>query len=122
MLGYAGGLLEGIKEVKLTTRLKDSAACLVGDEHSMSPHIEEMMRRMGQEVPKRESILELNPAHPVVRKLQALYDADTKDPKVEMLAKLLHDQAVIASGAKLDDPAGFAARLNAMLAEQDSGN
>jgi len=116
LIGYAKDLLEGVKEVKLTTRLKDSAACLVGDEYSMSPHIEEMMRRMGQDVPKRESVLELNPEHPVVRKLQALYDADAKDPKVETLTKLLHDQAVIASGAKLDDPAGFAARLNAVMA------
>ncbi len=115
LIGFAKDLLVGVKEVKLTTRLKDSAACLVSDEYSMSPHIEEMMRRMGQEVPKRESVLELNPDHAVVRKLQALYDADATDPKVEILTKLLHDQAVIASGAKLDDPSGFAARLNAVL-------
>jgi molecular chaperone HtpG len=117
LIGYAKELLTGVKEVKLTTRLKDSAACLVGEEYSMSPHIEEMMRRMGQEVPRRESILELNPEHAVVKKLQSLYDADANDPKVEMLTKLLHDQAVIASGAKLDDPAAFAARLNTVLTD-----
>jgi molecular chaperone HtpG len=117
LIGFAKDILEGVKEVKLTTRLKDSASCLVGDEYSMSPHIEEMMRRMGQDVPKRESILELNPGHAVVKKLQALYDADQNDPKLETLTKLLHDQAVIASGAKLDDPAGFATRLNAVLAD-----
>jgi len=114
-IGYAKDLLAGVKEVKLTTRLKDSAAVLVGEEHSMSPHIEEMMRRMGQEVPPRESVLELNPEHAVVKKVQALYDADAKDPKVGTLTQLLHDQAVIASGAKLSDPAGFATRLNEML-------
>ncbi len=116
-IGFAKDLLDGVKEVKLTTRLKDSAAVLVGDEYSMSPHIEEMMRRMGQEVPKRESVLELNPEHTVVKKVQALYDADSNDPKVGTLTKLLHDQAVIASGAKLDDPAGFASRLNEVLSE-----
>jgi molecular chaperone HtpG len=116
-IGYAKEKLAGVKEVKLTSRLKDSAAVLVGDEYSMSPHIEEMMRRMGQEVPKRESVLELNPGHAVVKKVQALYEADANDPKVETLTKLLHDQAVIASGAKLDDPAGFAARLNSVLAD-----
>ncbi|RKX47252.1 MAG: molecular chaperone HtpG [Verrucomicrobia bacterium] len=115
-IGFAKEALDGVKEVKLTTRLKDSAAVLVGDEYSMSPHIEEMMRRMGQDVPKKESVLELNPEHAVVKKVQALYDADQKDPKVEILTKLLHDQAVIASGAKIDDPAGFTARLNAVLA------
>ncbi|VGO15012.1 Chaperone protein HtpG [Pontiella desulfatans] len=116
-IGFAKELLDGVKEVKLTTRLKDSAAVLVGDEYSMSPHIEEMMRRMGQEVPPRESVLELNPEHAVVKKVQALYDTDQKDPKVATLTKLLHDQAVIASGAKLTDPAGFAARLNEVLAD-----
>ena len=115
-IGYAKDLLNGVKEVKLTSRLKDSAAVLVGDEHSMSPHIEEMMRRMGQEVPPRESVLELNPEHAVVKKVQALYDADKEDPKIGTLTRLLHDQAVIASGAKIDDPAGFAARLNEVLA------
>jgi molecular chaperone HtpG len=115
-IGFAKELLNGVKEVKLTTRLKDSAAVLVGDEYSMSPHIEEMMRRMGQEVPKPERILELNPEHPVVKKVQALYDADPNDPQAETFTRLLHDQAVIASGAKLDDPAGFARRLNEMLA------
>jgi molecular chaperone HtpG len=116
-IGYAKDLLDGIKEVKLTSRLKDSAAVLVGDEYSMSPHIEEMMRRMGQDVPPRESVLELNPEHPVVKKVQALYDANAEDPKVGSLTQLLHDQAVIASGAKLSDPAGFAARMNAFLAD-----
>ncbi len=116
LLGHAKELLPGVKEVKLTGRLKESAAVLVGDEYSMSPHIEAMMRRMGQEVPERESVLELNPEHPVVQKLQALYAANKQDPKVATYAKLLHDQAVIASGAKLEDPAGFAARLNEVLA------
>ncbi|MCF7848269.1 MAG: molecular chaperone HtpG [Kiritimatiellales bacterium] len=116
-LGFAKDLLDGVKEVKLTTRLKDSAACLVGDEYSMSPHIEEMMRRMGQDVPKHESVLELNPEHPIVKKVQAMYAADKEDPKIGTFTKLLHDQAVIASGAKLDDPAGFAARINELLAD-----
>jgi molecular chaperone HtpG len=116
-VGYARELLDGVKEVKLTSRLKDSAAVLVGDEYSMSPHIEEMMRRMGQEVPKHESVLELNPGHAVVKKVQALYDADKKNPQIETLTRLLHDQAVIASGAKLEDPAGFTARLNEILAD-----
>jgi molecular chaperone HtpG len=116
-LGFAQEQLNGVKEVKLSTRLKDSAACIVGDEHSMSPHIEEMMRRMGQDVPKQESVLELNPEHAIVKKVQALYDADAKDPKVGTYTRLLHDQAVIASGAKLDDPAGFAARINELLAD-----
>ena len=114
-IGYAKELLDGVKEVKLTSRLKDSAAVLVGDEHTMSPHIEEMMRRMGQPVPEQESVLELNPEHPVVQQVQALHATDAKDPKAEALTKILHDQAILASGAKLKDPAAFAKRLNELL-------
>jgi len=114
-LGFAKELLDGVKEVKLTTRLKDSAAILVGDEQSMSPHIAEMMRRAGQLVPDQESVLELNPNHPVVQKVQALYEADKKDSKAEVLTHILHDQAVIASGAKLKDPAAFTKRINDLL-------
>jgi molecular chaperone HtpG len=115
LLTFATEKLSGVKEVKLSSRLKDSAACLVGDEYSMSPHIEEMMRRMGQEVPEKEMILELNPEHPVVQKVLAMYEADQADPMVETYAQLLHDQAVIAAGAKPRDPAAVAARINAIL-------
>ena len=114
-IGYAKELLNGVKEVKLTTRLKDSAAVLVGEENTMSPHIEEMMRRMGQPVPETQSVLELNPEHPIVQKVQALHAAN--DSKVEALTHLLHDQAVLASGAKLKDPAAFTTRLNDLLSE-----
>lgn len=116
-LGFAKEQLVGVKEVKLSTRLKNSAACIVGDEYSMSPHVEEMMQRMGHDVPPRESILELNPQHAVVQKVLERYKADKKDPKVATYTQLLHDQAVVASGAKIADPAGFAARINALLAE-----
>lgn len=114
-IGYAKELLNGVKEVKLTTRLKDSAAVLVGEENTMSPHIEEMMRRMGQPVPETQSVLELNPEHPIVQKVQALHAAN--DSKAEALTHLLHDQAVLASGAKLKDPAAFTTRLNDLLSE-----
>jgi molecular chaperone HtpG len=116
-LDFAQTKLNGVKEVKLTSRLKESAAVLVGDEASISPHIEEMMRRAGQEVPPRESILEINPDHPVVKKLLAGYEADAKDPKVENLTQLLYEEALIAAGGKPEDPAGFVRRLNELLAD-----
>ena len=116
-IGYAKDLLDGIKEVKLTSRLKESAAVIVGDEHTMSPHIEEMMRRMGQPVPDHESVLELNPEHPVVQQVQKLHAADAKDPKAEALTRILHDQAILASGAKLKDPAEFTKRLNQLITD-----
>ena len=107
----------GVGEVRLSARLKESASCLVANEAAMSPHVEEMVRRMGHDVPKSEAVLELNPAHPVVEKTLALFEADKDDPKLEIYLRLLRDQAVVAAGAKLDDPAGFAKRLNAVLAD-----
>ena len=95
-VGYAKDLLEGVKEVKLTSRLKDSAAVLVGDEFSASPHIEEMMRKMGQPVPERENVLELNPNNAIVQKVQKLHAKDAKSSEAKLLTHLLHDQAVIA--------------------------
>ena len=61
-IGYAKELLDGVKEVKLTSRLKDSAAVLVGDEHTMVATYQKMMRRMGQPVPEQENVLELDPS------------------------------------------------------------
>ncbi len=116
-VGYAKDLLDGVKEVKLTSRLKESAAVLVGDEFSASPHIEEMMRRMGQPVPERENVLELNPNNAVVKKVQKLHAKDAKSPEAELLTHILHDQAVIASGSKLKDPSAFINRLNKIIEE-----
>lgn len=114
-LSFAGKELKGVGTVKLTTRLKDSASCMVVGENAMSPHIEEMMRRMGQEVPPQTSTLELNPEHPLVQKAQSLFEVDSKDPKALLYTQLLHDQAVITSGARLDDPSAFARRINDLL-------
>lgn len=116
-VGYAKDLLEGVKEVKLTSRLKDSAAVLVGDEFSASPHIEEMMRKMGQPVPERENVLELNPNNAIVQKVQKLHAKDAKSSEAKLLTHLLHDQAVIASGAKLKDPSAFISRLNKIISK-----
>ena len=114
-LGFVGKKLAGVKEVRLSSRLKESPSCLVGDEYSMSPHIEAMMRRMGQPVPPMERILELNPAHPVVQSVQAMYEADKENPKLTEYAELLRDLAHVAEGSKVDNPAAFAARIAALM-------
>lgn len=114
-LGFVGEKLAGVKEVRLSSRLKESPACLVGDEYSMSPHIEAMMRRMGQPVPQTERVLELNPAHPVVKAVQSMYEADKENPKLGESVELLRDLAHVAEGSKVDNPAVFAARIAALM-------
>jgi len=114
--GFVKEKLGGIKEVRLSTRLKESPACLVGDEHSMSPHVEAMLRRMGQPVPEMERVLELNPAHPVVAAVQSLYETDRENPKLAESVEVLRDLAHVAEGSKVENPSAFAARIAALLA------
>jgi molecular chaperone HtpG len=107
-----------VKDVRLSHRLKESAAVLVADEYAPSAHLERLMKRMGQarEEGAFKRTLELNPEHPTVKKLLSLFTADAKDPKIEQYGRLLLDQATIAEGSAISDPAGFARRINALMA------
>jgi len=115
-LGFVQEKLSGVNEVRLSTRLKESPACLVGDEYSMSPHIEAMMRRAGRPVPEMARVLELNPNHPAVEAVQAMYEADKKDKKLDESVELLRDLAHVAEGSKVEHPAAFAARIADLMA------
>ncbi len=109
--------LSGLKEVRYTSRLKDSAACLVADEHGMSAHMERLMKRVGksEEGQSAPRILELNPDHALVQAMEKLYQKNPTDDRVQEIAAVLHDQAVIAEGSRVSDPAAFARRVNALL-------
>lgn len=109
--------LPEIKEVRLTSRLKGSAACLVADENAMSAHMERMLRRAGRgdEAPPAQRILELNPEHALVGAMYKLYEKSPADPKLDQIAAVLYDQAVIAEGSRIKDPASFAKRINDLI-------
>jgi molecular chaperone HtpG len=117
LLDFLKGKLGEVKDVRLSNRLKESAACLVADEGAMGAHLERLMQRMGRgkELPESKKILELNADHPAVAALQALHARDAADPRVESYARLLYDQAVIAEGSKVKDPLAFARRINELL-------
>jgi molecular chaperone HtpG len=114
--------LPDVKEVRVSSRLKESAAVLVAEEGSMGAHMERLMRRMGRgdDLPPTERRLELNPDHPAVQTLLALAEKDAKDPRIENLGLLLYDQAVIAEGSRVKDPAAFARRINELIAQQSA--
>jgi molecular chaperone HtpG len=111
------GKLAEVKDIRLSRRLKESAAVLVADEHGPTAHLERLMQRMGQgtEAGMFKRILELNPEHPAVKKLRQIFDANASDPRIEAYAKLLLDQALIAEGSTIKDPAGFARRVNELI-------
>lgn len=98
---------EYVKEVRLSNRLITSPACLVSDAHDMSPQLEQMIKAMGQELPVVKRILEVNPVHPVLAKLQATFDANKNDPALGDYAELLYGQAVLAEGGQLPNPGRF---------------
>ncbi|HEX7387367.1 MAG TPA: molecular chaperone HtpG [Castellaniella sp.] len=101
---------ERVKDVRVTARLVDSPACVVVDENELSPHLMRMLKAAGQEAPEVKPILEVNPRHALVKRLEA-----QADPFFGDWAELLLDQALLAEGASLKDPAAFVKRLNALL-------
>jgi molecular chaperone HtpG len=94
--------------VRLSHRLTDSPACLVSEEHGMSRHLERLLREAGQRVPASKPILEINPDHPIVARLRREADAAV----FADWSRILFDQALLAEGGELEDPALFVRRLN----------
>lgn len=109
------GKLTQVKDVRLSTRLKDSAACLVSDETDMGAHMERLLQRMGREVPTAKRILEINADHPTVQAINEVLHKDKNDPRLDAYCGLLYDQALIGEGSKLQDVASFAKRINELL-------
>lgn len=108
-------LTKEVKEVRLTSRLKDSPACLVNDENAMGANMEKIMRAMGQEVPPSLRILEINTGHPILQNLNTRYEKDAKDPELEQWVHLLYEQALIAEGQMVPDPLAYSKRVNDLL-------
>ncbi|TXH77744.1 MAG: molecular chaperone HtpG [Lysobacteraceae bacterium] len=101
-----------IREVRVSNRLVDSASCLVVEDYDMSLHMQRLFRAAGQAAPASTPILEINPRHALVHKLEA----ETDDARGADYALLLFEQAMLAEGGALDDPAAFIARMNRLLA------
>ncbi len=104
---------EKVKEVRLTTRLTTSPACLVVGEYDMDPNLQRLLKASGQTIPSAKPILEINVHHPIILKLRD--EGDEK--RFADWAFVLFDQSVLSLGEKLDDPINFVNRLNGLLAE-----
>ena len=99
---------ERAKDVQVSTRLVDSPACLVVGEGELTPQMVQMLKQMGQEVPDIKPTLEVNPNHPLIQKLESSEQFDD-------LAQVIFDQALLADGGQLDDPAAYLKRVNELL-------
>jgi molecular chaperone HtpG len=119
-------LKDKVAEVRASKRLTDSPACLVQAEGSLPPHIERMLRAQQREVPSARRILEVNVEHPLVQRVTALGEREPDSERVRDWFELIYDQALLAEGSPIEDPAGFAKKLTRLLtaaAEHDlTGN
>ena len=112
LLERTKGLLgDKVSDVRVSARLTDSPSCLALTDFDLAPHLARLLREAGQDVPDSKPALELNPEHPLVKRLAAEGD----DAKAGDLANLLLEQAEITAGAQLADPAGFVQRMNRVL-------
>ncbi len=102
---------ERVDDVRVTNRLTDSPACIVLNEQDMAMHMQRILKEAGHEMPSTKPILEINPDHPIVKQL----DGEKSKKKFDDWSAILFDQALLAEGGQLDDPAGFVAKLNKML-------
>ncbi len=100
------------EDVRVTTRLVDSAACLVVQDQGMSNQLARMMKAAGQKMPDTKPVLEVNPDHPLIKKL---IDTEASSPRFDDLAQIVFDQALLAEGGLPADPAAYVRRVNALL-------
>jgi molecular chaperone HtpG len=120
-----GDLLELMKEelkdlvaaVRVSGRLKDSAVCLVAGEHDLDPKMVKMFQAMGQEVPKGQRMLEVNPDHELIIRMKQLFAADKESAQLKEYVGMLYDQALLLEGEKPRNPVAFAKALSKLMAE-----
>ena len=114
MLAQIKTILETkVKDVQLTNRLTDSPACIVADEHDMGLEMQRILQSAGQSIPTSKPIFEINPEHALIKRIHDIQD----DAKFERWVNVLFEQAVIAEGGQLDNPAEFVKRMNQLLVD-----
>jgi len=109
--------LDDVKEVRLSGRLKDSACCLVGDEGEMDLQMENLLKSMGQPVPERKRILEINPSHAIFEAMNRIFEEDRKSKVLKDYTDLLYNQALLLEGSKPKDSAAFAKAISRLMVE-----
>ena len=110
-------LVDQVKDVRLSGRLKDSACLLVADEGDLNPQMEKILKAMGQTVPENKRILEINPDHPLFAAMNSLFEKDKKSPVLQEYIGLLYDQALLLEGSRPKDPAAFAKSLARLMVD-----
>ncbi|MCX5804633.1 MAG: molecular chaperone HtpG [Proteobacteria bacterium] len=117
-------LKDDVKDVRVSGRLTDSACCLVADEGDIDPQMEKILKSMGQDIPERKPVLEINPDHHVLTAINNLFENDKTDVTLQEYVRLLYDQALVLEGSRPKDPTAFAHAISKLMienAEKKSG-
>ncbi len=118
LFGFIKGKLESkVKDVKASARLKDSVACLTGEDHDMSAYMEKILKASGQTAPETKRVLELNMTHPLMGKINALFENDRDNTALTDYCQMLFDLAIVAEGGKLENPARFSRLVGEAMAK-----
>jgi molecular chaperone HtpG len=104
-------LSEKVEDVRVSHRLTDSASCIVLSEHEMALYMQQLMKQAGQDMPTNKPVLEINPTHPLLKRMEG----ETDKEGFSEWTSLLFDQAILAEGGNIEDPAGFVHRLNKLM-------
>ncbi|MEB4592690.1 molecular chaperone HtpG [Candidatus Thiothrix sp. Deng01] len=104
-------LAEKVEDVKVSHRLTSSPSCIVLGEHDMALYMQQLLKQAGHEMPVNKPVLEINPTHPLLKRMEA----ETDDDRFAEWSSVLLDQAILAEGGQLEDPAGFVHRLNSLM-------
>ena len=104
-------LVDKVQDIRITGRLTQSPACLVADSHGMDSSLERLLKSAGQHIPSSKPIMEINPQHPIIKRIHS----ETHEAKFKDWVLILFDQALLSEGGHLDDPAAFVQRVNEML-------
>ena len=100
-----------VEDVRVSHRLTSSPSCIVLNEQDMALYMQNLMKQAGHEMPESKPVLEINPTHPLIERMEA----ETDDEQFSDWADILFDQALLAEGAQLEDPAGFVSKLNKLM-------
>ena len=110
-------LEEQVKDVKPSSHLKESVACLSGDTYDMSAYMEKLLKASGQPLPETKRILELNLNHPLMEKIQSVYESNPDDETLKDYSRLLLDLAVVSEGGKIENPTRFSKMVGELMAK-----
>ena len=114
---FQSNLSDRLKEVRITTRLKESPCCLVADSADMGANMERILKMANQAVPESKRILEINPNHAIIKGLKSKHEQNPQDPNLKEWFGILVDQALLAEGSDIKDPAGYVNKVNSMLVD-----